>query len=89
MTQDDLRKTLAALRDALSSTSEVDDETRALLQNVTREIQQVLDGERSSDSHDTSFSERVGDVLRDFDAHHPAISGLLERLSDGLSSLGI
>jgi len=89
MSREELRNTLASLHETLNETSDVDDETRALLASVTADIQRLLVDDGSVIEPDASLTERIADMSRDFDAHHPIIGGLLNRLSDGLANLGI
>ena len=89
MSREELRKTLASLHETLNETSDVDDDTRELLASVTADIQRLLVDDGSAVEADDSLSERIADMSRDFDAHHPMIGGLLQRLSDGLANLGI
>ena len=89
MSREELRNTLASLHETLNETSDVDDDTRELLASVTADIQRLLVDDGSAVEADDSLSERIADMSRDFDAHHPMIGGLLQRLSDGLANLGI
>ena len=89
MSREELRNTLARLHETLNETSDVDDATRELLSSVTADIQRLLVDDESEVDPDNSLSERISDMIRDFDAHHPVIGGLLQRLSDGLANIGI
>jgi hypothetical protein len=89
MSREALRTTLASLHETLNETSDVDDETRELLSSITTDIQRLLSDDGSVVEPDDSLTERIADISRDFDAHHPMIGGLLQRLSDGLANLGI
>lgn len=89
MVRDELRNTLAGLHEQLGETSDVDPETRELLMSVTSDIERILADDGSPVEVDESLTQRLQDAMRDFDAHHPVIGGLLQRLSDGLANLGI
>ena len=89
MSRDELNNTLASLHETLNETSDVDAKTRELLLNLTGDIQRLLEDDGATVEHDDSLTERIADISRDFDAHHPMIGGLLQRLSDGLANLGI
>ena len=90
MSREELRTTLATLHSTLSETSDVDDETRKLLTTLTDDIHRLLDDHESDPEGDhDSASERVTDMMREFDANHPIIGGLVQRLSDGLANMGI
>jgi len=93
MSRDELNNTLASLHETLNSTTDVDDKTRALLTSLTADIQRLLEADESkSDEPDASaetFSGQLRDMVVEFEAKHPQIGGLLERLSDGLANMGI
>lgn len=90
MSREDLRNTLGALHNTLNETSEVDDDTRRLLVTLTGDINRLLDDHESDPEGDHgSAAEQVNDMMREFDAHHPIIGGLIQRLSDGLANMGI
>jgi predicted component of type VI protein secretion system len=95
MNQEDLRNTLLTLHTQLSSAGEIDATTQAMLQAVTSDIQRLLEHGTTetvadeSDDSDDSLSERLRNTLIEFEARHPHVGGLLERITDGLSSMGI
>jgi hypothetical protein len=89
MVRDELRNTLAGLHDQLGHTSDVDAETRELLLSVTADIERILADDKSPAEVDESLTQRLEDTMRRFEANHPMIGGLLQRLSDGLANLGI
>ena len=89
MVRDELRNALEGLHAQLGETSDVDDDTRQLLISVTADIERVLADDSPSPEVDESLTQRLEDAMRQFDADHPMIGGLLQRLSDGLANLGI
>ena len=92
MNQEDLRNTLITLHTQLSSAGEIDATTQAMLQAVTSDIQHLLEHGTTgtvADESDDSLSERLRNTLIEFEARHPHVGGLLERITDGLSSMGI
>jgi DNA helicase IV len=92
MNQEDLRNTLITLHTQLSSAGEIDATTQAMLQAVTSDIQRLLEHgttETVADESNDSLSERLRNTLIEFEARHPHVGGLLERITDGLSSMGI
>ncbi|MEZ6060498.1 MAG: DUF4404 family protein [Planctomycetaceae bacterium] len=89
MNADELQTALQALHEELSSTREVDDSTREMLSRVTEDIQRLLSGEGERSSEAATYSSRLRDMVFEFEANHPKIGNLLERLSDGLANLGI
>lgn len=92
MNQEDLRNTLTTLHAQLSNAGEIDPETQAMLQTVTSDIQRLLalsTTEAVAEQPDDSLAERLRTTLIEFEARHPHVGGLLERITDGLSSMGI
>lgn len=85
-----LRATIAELEQELRNVSEVDPDTRAMLQEAVEEIQGTL---RTSNSAVTtephSLNERLNIAAAEFDTSHPGLAGLLRRVVDALSQLGI
>ena len=88
MSREELKQTLGTLHETLSEVSEVDDKTRDLLHDITSDIERLLADEQPT-APDESFSGRLKDLVVEFEARHPQIGGLLERLSDGLANMGI
>ena len=89
MPREELRNTLASLHETLSGTEDVDPETRELLKSVTSDIERILADDESAAEVGDSLTERIEDSMRAFEANHPVIGGLLQRLSDGLANVGI
>ena len=92
MNRDELLNTLKTLHAQLSSAGEIDAETQKMLQTVTSDIQNVLEsgsGVKEVDDAGKSLSERIRDTLIEFEARHPHVGGLLERITDGLAGMGI
>jgi hypothetical protein len=85
---DKLRGTLADLDAELDDVDQLDDDTRAMLADVAEEIAAVLRrGERTERTGDVEMSLR--DRVVEFEASHPGLAGVMHRLIDGLSQLGI
>ena len=92
MNRDELLNTLKTLHMQLSSAGEIDTETQTMLKTVTSDIQKLLDNRSAADVDDDSgksLSERLRDTLIEFEARHPHVGGLLERITDGLAGMGI
>jgi len=85
-----LRATIADLERELQSGGEVDAETRSMLLEAVDEIQLAL---RNNSSVGTPAPHTLGEQLNrtaaSFDVSHPTLAGLLRRVVDALSQLGI
>lgn len=90
VSQEQLKKTLRELHQALESADSVDPALHAPLRATMDEIQELLDassGEGHSGEH--PLADRVSDLAVDFEAAHPTIAGTLNRLTHLLSSMGV
>lgn len=92
MNRDELLNTLKTLHTQLSGAGDIDAETQKMLQTVTSDIQNLLkagSAGQGADESGKSLSDRLRDTLIEFEARHPHVGGLLERITDGLASMGI
>jgi lipoate-protein ligase A len=58
---------------------------------VTSDIQKTLNtpAEKLEDKGPESMTEQLRVALVEFEVRHPHLSGLIERITDGLASMGI
>ena len=96
MPKDALRQQLTELHRTLASAAELDPELRALLKEVSGDIESVLDEAASPDrsAADTpsavdQLQARVQRATVDFEADHPRLARILEDVADTLTKLGI
>ena len=85
-----LRNTLEELQDALEEPESVDEESRALLGELMRDIQALLERppeEREQES--PSLLERLAEVKEQFEDSHPSLTAAVNRVANALSNLGI
>lgn len=91
MSREQLLQNLKQLHQLLQEENHPDAETCRLLQTATADIQKVLDS--TPQTGETipagSFAEQLRVALLGFESRHPRISGLIERITDGLASMGI
>src|SRR5262245_137089 len=89
-----LKQTLAELHAELRSARAVDPATRKMLQDALGDIQSALAAAESSPS-DTGpapprgMAERLQVSAAKFEATHPTLAGLIERLVDLMGAAGI
>lgn len=90
--QESLKETLAELRAELrqleASGVEGDalpEDARDALRDAAREIEQALEG----DGADDSLSARLQEAIERFEGSHPTLTGIVGRVVDALSDLGI
>ncbi|MBN1239037.1 MAG: DUF4404 family protein [Gammaproteobacteria bacterium] len=84
MSRETLRQHLDQLHAELSSTQTLDADTRSMLEEVARDIEQVLEG----GSDDTVRGRIEGAAVR-FEAEHPSFARLLSEVTDTLAKIGL
>jgi uncharacterized protein involved in exopolysaccharide biosynthesis len=84
-----LKKTLHELESELQELETLEQPERALLEDVSREISQVLQKHPAEATSYASLQDRIQAAESSFAVAHPTISGILNRLIDGLSQMGI
>jgi Domain of unknown function (DUF4404) len=91
MSREQLLENLKQLHQLLQDENHPDSETRALLETATADIQKVLSSTPAAGqtAQADSLSEQLRVALLGFESRHPQISGLIERITDGLAGMGI
>jgi hypothetical protein len=84
-----LRAAVEELERELHSLDEVDPPTRRLLEEARAEIQLALAGQPPPSIATGVLSGRLEHAAQRFEATHPTLAGVLERLVNGLAQLGI
>ncbi len=87
MSATELQHALDTLHRELSSTDDVDAETRAMLAEAMREIAAKLEGKAPSTP--TGLSERVRGAVQLFEGRHPALVNAVGRVADALAAAGL
>jgi hypothetical protein len=85
---EELDQTLKSLHQELSRSPDLSAESRALLEEIARDIAS-LQQPASDEPRGPAFSDRVREATARFEESHPALVGVLTRLSDTLSAMGI
>ena len=84
-----LRETAAELERQLSSSPNLDADSRAALELALFDIRAALEKEgQTSDGHQ-SLIDRLRVAVEKFEGSHPTLTGTLMRLIDGLGEMGI
>ncbi|MBW3599484.1 MAG: DUF4404 family protein [Planctomycetes bacterium] len=84
-----LRTAVDELERELHSLDEIDPETRRLLEEARGEIREALARQQPETLDTHTLSGRLEGMARRFEATHPTLAGVLERLVNGLAQLGI
>jgi HSP90 family molecular chaperone len=85
MDQEKLHQKLESLQTALHEADELDEESRALLEEIDGDIHQILNKEPD----DVSILDRLKDTVQDFEEEHPQLTITLDKIINMLSRMGI
>ncbi len=88
MPTDQIKNVLSQLHEQLSSAESVDPELKSLLKNLDEDIHRLL-GKDEAAATDQGVIARLEEAATGFTADHPQVAGLLRRLADALSQIGI
>ena len=90
MTNEELRKLLAEIRDELEHTDTDDKRERGLLGDLISDIQELLErAKKDSVQPEESMLGRLEDAIEDLEADHPTLTSMLSNLLAALSNAGI
>lgn len=88
MSNDKIRELLATLNSELHKT-EVDDETRRMMQSLDADIHSLLGGQPREGLDSPSLLERAQQMETRFAANHPVAERALREVMDILNRIGI
>jgi tRNA C32,U32 (ribose-2'-O)-methylase TrmJ len=90
MVKEQLHEKLKELHAQLQQLESVDEPDRSLLQELSADIQELLE---QQGHHETHQYRRLGDRLREtiekLEASHPSLAMLMGQMADALSKMGI
>ncbi len=89
MAREKLQRLIASLHEELGSAESVDDESRELLQQLIRDIQDIASGEAPSSESQAAASGQLETAALKFESDHPKLSMILGEIMDTLGKLGI
>ncbi|MFZ6752968.1 DUF4404 family protein [Undibacterium sp. Dicai25W] len=90
MNQEHVKQLLTQLHTELAGTEEVDGELKSLLQNLNKDIHQVLNGDQQHDDPVyAALSERSVSLSAKFAAEHPKLEPVLRELASMLAKIGV
>ncbi len=87
----DIHETLSRLHEELHGLDSIDESTRTELREIAEKIRSVVETtqEAAPEEQGQSLRESLERSAVKFEASHPVLTSLLQRLSDGLGQLGI
>lgn len=92
-THHELREALAELHEALSTNVQLDADLRTELEEVSEEITQALgrglDASEPPEGEGTRLSDMAQRLALQLEVSHPTLTGVLNRVTHQLASLGI
>lgn len=83
-----LRATVNELEAELAALTELDDPTRALLEEALSELQATL-SKQPAEIESQSLTERLQESAKAFESSHPNLFGIVSRTIDALAQMGI
>ncbi|MDA1054338.1 MAG: DUF4404 family protein [Planctomycetota bacterium] len=83
-----LRAMVTELEAELAALTELDDATRALLEETVSELQATLSKQPAEIEHQ-SLTERLTESAEAFESSHPTLFGIVKRTIDALAQMGI
>ncbi len=89
MEKERLQRLVASLHEELSSSDTVDEESRALLQKLTQDIQNLSTGAGAVEQHKESTTNQLEEAAMKFETEHPKLSMVLTEIVDALGKVGI
>ncbi|MGD0503112.1 MAG: DUF4404 family protein [Steroidobacteraceae bacterium] len=90
MDPDTLRGHLTTLHEELRSTRQIDPRSSALLSEVLKDIQRILDaGSQEARTGGVPLADRLEKVAVQFEADHPGLAASSRRLIDLLGKVGL
>jgi predicted component of type VI protein secretion system len=84
-----LRDDLERLQEELERSPGVDPQARALVSEIARDVEALLDSTGGSERETESLVERLRSAAGDFEESHPALTAVVGRIADALAALGI
>lgn len=87
MSSRDIKTTLAELHDELERAPSLDEDLRALLEEVDRDIHNLLEADQPDDAD--GLRDRVEALAADFRAQHPTTETFFRELVNALGRMGI
>lgn len=87
MPREKLQRLIASLHEELGSAASVDAESKEMLQQLTRDIENIAAGE--GDASATAASGQLEQATLRFETEHPRLSMILGEIVDTLGKLGI
>ncbi len=91
MSKDQVVKDLSSLLNEIDSLP-LDDVERRRLHGMISDIEQHLEGDaraESGDASDLDIGDTVEELVTRLEADHPAFTGILRRIMNTLSSMGV
>jgi hypothetical protein len=86
---DRLRSALQEFEAELAALGSLDDETRAELETLMREIADALSKKGADIRRSEGLAARLQDAAQDFENSHPTLFGIISRTIDALGQMGI
>ena len=84
-----LRQAVDELEDQLQGTESLDDEARSLLEDASQLVQSALEKQDATHLEQHSLADRLRGSVEEFEAEHPTLASVINRVIDILGQMGI
>lgn len=89
MENEQLLATLRELHRELNEDQKLGDEARSALRELAADIHRALDLKEPTQEHVGPISDRVKEMVAEFEADHPNVTSLLSQMTEFLARIGI
>jgi hypothetical protein len=84
-----LNEILDELHEALEASDDLGNEAREQLRDAAREIQRAIGNDAPVSDAPQSLADRLNESIESFEGKHPKLTGIVGRIADALSDMGI
>ena len=89
MANDKINKLVNELHEELNNTENLTEETKAELKEATQRIDQILGETPTTPDDELELHKVFQKKIEEFEGEHPVLTGMVNRIMDALSDLGI
>ena len=89
MAREKLRRLIDSLNDELGSSESLDDESKALLQQLMADVDGIATGDAATSDAGEAAAGQLENAALKFESEHPKLSMILSEIMDTLGKLGI
>jgi hypothetical protein len=84
-----LNEILNELHETLEASDDLGDEAREQLRDAVRDIRHAIGEDADGSGAPPSLADRLNEAIESFEGKHPKLTGIVGRIADTLSDMGI